>query len=177
MNADTTNAAAEPEKKLEALHLFATVYDHAVTELRWSERLRQYRAFSNIDFNHFAGVFDIETADTVYMLLLGLGNQTREQAEPERREIGEQPLPPPQSFNQSRAEYRLVGIDPQAPASTAGLKGLDALHRFYDANRERLAAAYATRIEQERRQKANPPAPKHTVINFWPKKSTNYPTP
>ena len=54
------------------------------------------------------------------------------------------------------------------------------MHRYYEANRVRLADDYAkreaNRIAQEQWLQEHPPLPKDTVINFWPKKSRNYPT-
>ena len=64
-------------KEFKTLFLSATVYDHDVTELRWWEEGQQYRVFSNIDFNLIAGVGEIETDTAVYMVLMGIGNETR----------------------------------------------------------------------------------------------------
>jgi hypothetical protein len=70
-----------PQKKQEVLFLSATVYDRQVTEVRSFAGQREIRIFSNIDFNLLAGVGGFETEDTVYTLLMGLGNETREEIE------------------------------------------------------------------------------------------------
>jgi hypothetical protein len=167
----TTAEVEEPQKKFEVLSLSATVYDHRVTELRWSHDQREYRAFSNIDFNYFCGVGEIETEDTVYMLIMGIGDQPRENAAN---------VPLPESFSPTRSEYRLSN-ETESAVPLEALAAMDALHRYFDSHRARLieehAKREAQRIAREEWLKAHPPVPKDTVINFWPKKSTLYPTP
>ena len=55
------------------------------------------------------------------------------------------------------------------------LKALTDLHRYYDANRDRLTREYAeaeaARIAQEQWNKEHPPIPKDTVTNFFPIRS------
>lgn len=166
------------------LFLSATVYDRRVTEVRWSAQGRDYRAFSNIDFNYLAGAGEIETADTVYMLVMGLGNGTSEEVAAFNQNAAAQgwplkTLPAPESFSQTRSEYRLTG-ETASTAVPEALAAMDALHSFFDANRtvllENYAKREAERITREQWLKGNPPVPKDTVINFWPKKSTLYPT-
>ena len=88
-------------------------------------------------------------------------------------------LPPAGSFSGKRSEYLLVNTEKETPPPEA-LAPLDALHTYYDANRELLAEGYARReaerIAQEQWLKEHPQVPKDTVINFWPKRSRNYPT-
>lgn len=49
--AERAAAEARAKKKFEVLMVFATVYDRRVSELRWTVGNREYRAWSNIDFN------------------------------------------------------------------------------------------------------------------------------
>ena len=190
--AESAAAEARAAKKSEVLMISATVYDRRVTEVHWHSGNREYRAWSNIDFNYLAGQGEIETADCVYFFIMGLGNQTRKSVaewnrfapEWERLAAAEgladqwetKAVPDLAKFPVGRSTYLLSG-DPPADDSLAAL---DALHRYYDANRIRLIADYtkheATRIAREQRLKEYPPRPQDTVINFWPEKSSNYPT-
>lgn len=176
-------------KRQATLFLSATVYDHQVTEIRWfdADPHRTFRAFSNIDFNHLAGLMELETADTVYWVFFGLGNETLEDVEAANRYATENGLPAAvrqiparETFSAARAEYRLAQepSDPAPPASI--LAALDDLHRHFDAHRAELAETYAAReaarLEHEARVRENPPVPQDTVIQLWPVRSTNYPT-
>jgi hypothetical protein len=117
---------------------------------------------------------------------MGLGNDTAESvtAANERAAAAgwnwHKALPPADRFSPTRAEYILSdGRDDPKPSSEA-LAPLDALHSYHDANRERLVTEYhqreAENAAREQWLKENPPVPKDTVINFWPKKSRNYST-
>ena len=65
------------DKTLQIVFLSATVYDHQFTALRWCGGVNpEFSAYVNLDFNCFAGVEQIETADTVYLIFLGLGDDT-----------------------------------------------------------------------------------------------------
>ena len=190
--AESAAAEARAAKKSEVLMLSATVYDRQVTELRWRSGNRDYHVWSNIDFNYLAGHGEIETEECVYFLIMGLGNETRESVaewnrfapEWERLAAAEglagqwatKAVPDLARFPAGRSAYLLSG-DPPADDSLAAL---DALHRYFDANRLRLIADYAqretARTAREQWLKEHPPTPQDTVINFWPKKSRNYPT-
>lgn len=184
--AERAAAEARAKKKFEVLMISATVYDCRVTELRWYFGQREYRAWSNIDFNYLAGQGEIETEDSIYWLIMGLGNDTAESvAAANERAAAEgwnwhKELPPADRFPPNRAEYILAGgsNDPKPPSEA--LAPLDALHSYYEANRERLADEYvkreAAQLAREKWLKEHPPIPKDTVIHFWPKKSRNYPT-
>ena len=144
----------------------------------------QWAAFSNIDFNLFGGSATIATADTVYSLLLAVGNQTsevNELVEPGVAEAGKplpvgKLIPSPDQFSPTRAQYLVVEDEAGAAPQARDLAALDALHVYFDANRQRLATEYASReaarIAQEQRPKAPPPKPKDTVVNFWPGNGT-----
>lgn len=167
------SALRREKKRAEVLFLSATVYDHEVTQLRWFGEAGECRAFSNIDFNLLSGVNQIETDDAVYTILMGLGNESRN-AMINRSQLFDgtvAKVPPLSQFNPTRAEY-FVMEDKSKPATAESLAGIDALHRYYDANRTQLAEDYKkreiARAEQEAWNKAHPPLPRDTVINFWP---------
>ena len=190
--AESAAAEARAAKKSAVLMLSATVYDRQVTELRWQAGGRQYRAWSNIDFSYFAGKGEIETTDCVYFLIMGLGHETRESVaewnrfapEWERLAAAEglvgqwatKAVPDLAKFPAGRSTYLLTG---EAPADDS-LAALDALHRYFDAHRLQLIANYGKREVQrtarEQWLKEHPSVPQDTIINFWPKKSRNYPT-
>lgn len=183
--AESAAAEARVAKKSAVLMLSATVYDRQVTELRWQVGQRGYRAWSNLDFNYLAGLGEIETGECVYYLIMGLGNETWEStAESERLAAADglaalvetKIVPDLAKFPAGRSTYLLSG---EAPADDS-LAALDALHRYFDTHRLRLIADYekraADRTARERWLEEHPPVPQDTVINFWPKKSRNYPT-
>jgi len=170
-------------KKYEAIFISATVYDRAVTQLQWYQEGRVMEAFSNIDFNYFSGVNEIETDDTIYWLIMGIGDQTRADVEATNRTVEEKGLaesllktiPPLSQFSAARSEYILaeeVGQPPAPETPTA----IDALHVYFDAHRQELIEGYwqreLQRIAQEKWLKEHPPVPKNTIINFWPSAGT-----
>jgi hypothetical protein len=65
LNALEESQAKYARKKREALFISATVFNNTVTELYWTHHGRQCHAFSNINFNYFAGLVEFETDDIV----------------------------------------------------------------------------------------------------------------
>lgn len=170
----------EPHKKFEILFLSATVYDHNVTEIRWYGGKREFRVFSNIDFNYLRGAGEFETEDTVYMLLMGIGNETTESIAEFNQYAAEhglpkrawkQQVPAVETFSQTRAEYMLIDDKTQPALAEDELAPLDALHTYYDANKQRLIEDSikldAANAERAQWLKEHPPIPKDTIINFW----------
>ena len=166
--AEAAAAEARAQKKLQTVIVSATVFDRRVTELRCYADNHEYHAWSNIDFNHLAGHSEIETEDAVYLLILSIANESSGAADAAHQMRKE--LPP----IGKRAGYLLSDREKQPPPPRA-LAPLDALHTYYGANRERLAKEYARRqaelIVHERWIKGHHPAPKDTVISFWPKRA------
>lgn len=183
------NEVLAPQKQSDVLFLSATVYDHSFTEIRWVSGERRWSAFSNIDFNLLAGAGGVETEDTVYSLFLGLGNATTGATESPEGGTPEDQTPAPEQkafpaldqLSPTLAQYLVVKDEPDVAPLAKDLAALDALHRYYDANKERLAGEYvkreAARIEREQWLKDHPPVAQDTIINFWPIRSTNYRTP
>ncbi len=168
-----------PPKKFEMLFLSTTVYDRSVTEIRWFSEKRESRVFSNIDFNYVAGLSWFETADTDYMLLMGIGNETAEDVEGFNQYAREQgwpkrfwkQVPPRNSFSLTRSEYAVVQDEQHTAPPETELAALDALHVYFDAHKERLIEEYhkreAANAAREQWLKDHPPIPKDTVINYW----------
>jgi len=170
--------AAKPDKPREVLFLSATVYDHKFSEIRWMDGGQQWSAFSNADFNLMEAMGTFETADTEYFLLLALTNRTTGAnrlfdpgaGDGETAGRGKQ-IPRLEKLSTTRAQYLIVEDEAGATPQAKDLAALDALHLYYDANRQRLAEDYARRdtmrIERERWLKEHPPVPEDTVINYW----------
>lgn len=81
-------------KESKMLFLSATVYDRQVTDLRWWENGQRYRVFSNIDFNHIAGMGEFETDSAVYWLLMGIGNESSQEIAEWNRQVEKEGWPP-----------------------------------------------------------------------------------
>ena len=161
----------ETQQRREAKHhavLFfsATVLDRRVTELRWSDDGKEYRAFSNIDFRYFSGMGEIETTDAIYTVMLALDSGTAETLAERTREFPQIAVLP-----KDRAAW--VPADGSGQTNTTGMTALDAIHPYYDAHREALIQAYgereAARAEAERQLREHPPVRKDTVITYWRK--------
>ena len=157
-------------KASEVLFLTATVFDHKVTEIHWMDGEHECAAFSNIDFNLLADSVAFETDEASYSLLVAVTNVSSTPAlkpAPTLRQI-----PSLQQFGLTKAQYILRQAQPLASPQEKSLAALDALHLYFDANRQRLAEKYAkreaARIEEEQRPKQQPSKPKDTVVNFWP---------
>lgn len=164
--------ARHPAKQHAVLFLFATVYDRKVTEVRWFGAQGECRIFSNIDFNLLAGTGGFETDETVYSLMLVLDNRTVAEAAAKRAaKAGGKQIPQPEEFSATRAEYIVAEDAARKPPAAEDLTVLNALHVYFDANRQRLAESYLLRekanAERQRELKARPPAPQDTVIHYW----------
>ncbi len=167
-------AQLPPPKKNVALFLSASVYDHQITRLSWSDENGRHVAFSNLDFNYFTGPGFFETADTSYFLLMGIGNETREGAAANNVQ-----LPALSQFSPTQSQY-IVVQDGSNPPTAESLKWIDDTHTYFDANKQRMIDSYnklvADNLARAQWLKDHPPVPQNTVINFWPVQSTNYPT-
>lgn len=163
---------AQELKDHQMISISATVYDRKITELRWFKDGKSFHAWSNIDFNYIAGMGSFETEDTIYSLVLGIGNET-DQSSGELKS-----LPALESFPPGPASYILIREDSKTAYTTQDLASMNVLHHYFEVNRDKLKAAYAVReqqrIEQEQWQKEHPPVPQDTIINFWPIKSSVY---
>lgn len=171
-----------PHKKYEILFLSATVYDRKVTEVRWFGRKGESKIFSNIDFNYLRGAGEFETEDTVYMLLMGIGDETSEQVEGFNQYAAEQgwpkkswkQIPKPETFSPARSEYMVME---DAVPLEEDLAAMDALHVYFDTNKQRLIDGYnkleVANAERAQWLKEHPPIPKDTIINFWQEEPKN----
>ena len=176
--------AGKAAKAYGILFLSATVHDHQFSEIRWVDGVHQWSAFSNMDFNLLEALGSIETADTEYTLLMAIGNESNQSAvagesserdgtgdQEEKASVNAKRFPLLEKLGTTRAQYLIVDDESGGPPSAKDLAVLDALHLYYDANRERLADEHAEReaanAERERRLKEHPPVKKDTVIHYW----------
>ena len=172
--------ARHPAKNHAVLFLSATVYDRKVTEIRWLGAQGECRIFSNIDFNLLSGMGGFETDETAYSLMLALDDQTAAEAAAKRaaKVFGKQ-IPQPEEFSATQAEYIVAEDAARKPPTAEDLTALNALHVYFDANKQRLAESYLLRekanVERQRELKEHPPAPRDTVIHYW--KNTPAPGP
>ena len=155
-------------KPHQTLFLSATVLDSRITELHWSEGGKKYRGFSNIDFRHFSGLTEIETADTICTLMLALENETAGMLATRTGEF-----PQLAQLPKDRAAWLLV----ESPADGIGSNAaaLDSIHSWFDANRGGIVRASerreAAKAERERQERERPPARKDRVISIWKRNS------
>lgn len=144
------------------LFLSCTVYDEAVTEIHWQHEGGDYAIWSGIDFNHLRGAAGFETERARFTLFLGIGDESSESAN-----VTIPGVP--------TGEYRIVSFPPGGISPEVVL-AMDELHAFYNQHQEQLRQAYelseAKRLEQEAWDRANPPVPKDTVINYFPIRSS-----
>ena len=168
----TPASPSQPIRHVQLLSVSATVYNRAVTEIRWSGSRGEYVAFSNIDFNHFIGCPGFAIGDLEYSLVLGIGNETSAPLTEGSRDAR---FPELQSFSAIRSEYFVLENDAHPSPTEDELQALDALHVYYDENKPRLTSEYLQRevanAERARVTKAQPAAPRDITVNFWRKPS------
>jgi hypothetical protein len=167
-------SGSSEDKQFQALFLSATVYDHQFTALRWCDGTAPgLQAYVNLDFGYFSTVGTFETAGTIYELIFASGNETASSLV----QTG-QPLPDFSAVPAGVSGYQIVAGAPDAyPEAIATLKALCA---YYDAHRAQMIVTYnrqqAANAAQQQWLQNHPPVTPDTVVNFWPIKSSVYPT-
>ncbi len=161
----------------------ATVYDRAVTCLRWQYDGQTYVAWSNVDFNYLRGVTQLEHGDTLYHIFMGIGNErTPERAFRESTmamsRATRSPVPLLPAFTPGRAEYVLFLDEGSGNPDPQAFTAMDALHAYYEQNARRLQTehqrAEALKAARKRYDEAHPKPKKDAVIHFWPEKNSAY---
>lgn len=157
-------------KAFRSVFLGATTYDGQYSDIRWSNGNQWLRAISNIDFKYFTGFDEIETADTIYELIVMNGENSSSgipASSPLVNWLNQARI----SLSQASASY--IVVDGNATADPGALADLDAIHTYFNSNKDRLIQEYNQRlVEDEQRwlqQQAKPKGPKPPVIiNYWP---------
>jgi hypothetical protein len=151
----------------------ATVYDDKLTVLQWFYGGESMVAVSNLNFDYVAGLYGFVEGDTFYQIIAFLDNESSADADPQMAawlKEARQALPP------LVPGYIIVS----GTASADVLQGLDALDVYFGANKSALVQAYNRQQAQFAAEalqlKLHPPVRPNTVINYWPIKSSVYPT-
>lgn len=171
------------------LSLSCTVYETGVTEVRWSHEGAEYRVLSSVDFNQVRSVTDFEADGRRYSAFLGIGNAMSASTLARLQASGAKfpasmlrpaPALPADVLSDiaKNGGSRYVVISAPTKPDAAAYEGIDALHRYFDAHKAELIAAWqqseAERIAHEQWLKDHPPVPQDTVIQFWPKSGSRY---
>jgi hypothetical protein len=156
-----------------ALTFWATVYDGKFTVLRWSIGDQSMVAVSNIDFDYLGTLGGFAEGNTFYEIIAFLDNESSQDADPQDAAWLRQAQ---NSLQPAIPGYVIVS----GTASPDELQGLDAAHLYFGANRIPLIQAYTLRqaefAAEQLHLKLYPPVRPATVINYWPIKSSVYPT-
>ena len=139
-----------------------TVHNETATHIRWEYKGIPYRAWSNVNFHHFAGLQSFVSADgsTRYVLMMGIGNMIPSNAHLNATDN----IPPLPS---DKPGFVLVQGDPNNADAMADIQ---ALHDKYMRDGAELKKAWEQRTLAARERaawlKANPPAPQNITIFY-----------
>ena len=182
--AEIEQILASSNKEQGTLMLSATVYDRKLTRLQWQHEGQQYIAWSNIDFNYLRGLNEIETKKTNYLFFLGIGNESTERLKERNRlakEMGvdgyvEESIPELPDLKENKSDYVIVTPGRSEKRQKDALIPVDALHKYYTENEERLKVQHqrneALNDARKRYKDKNPEEPEDIFINFWPVRSS-----
>jgi hypothetical protein len=127
-----------------------------------------------LDFNYLSGLGVLETADTSYMLFIGLGNDTRAAAAAKNIQV-----PALSQFDSTHSQYVIVQ-DGSKPPTAESSKGVADILAYFDANKQQMIDGYNQRVADQAAQAqwllAHPPVPQNTIINIWPIPGAKQPT-
>ena len=173
----------EKYHRTELVFVSATVYDHSRTFLRILPNGQvegEVTAWSNIDFNHFAGVGSYratspEGETMEFGLLMGLGNVDTANMEKLAAKGGsayeKTQIPRLPDIASGPAFVIVSGEDSKSEA----LDILSQIHELYTTEGSRMETAYLRRVAEEKKLRqfyeAHPPKPKDLVLNYWRGKS------
>lgn len=156
------------------LTVFATVYDGRYTIAQWFNGDQNLVVASNVNFDYVTDLYGFAEGDTFYGLVAFVGDESSSDADPTTAAW----------LAQARAALPAGGTPGYLVLSGTEcadvVQSLDALHSYYGANKDVLVQQYLQRKAAYAAQllelKLHPPARPNTVINYWPIKSSVYPT-
>ena len=161
-------AAAEYKANPPRMVTFScTVYDLTATRVRWMHEGTEYVAWSNIDWNDFAGLgsFIAGEKQTRHMVMLGLGNVDNDSVLPNGTTRADGTVIP--ELPTDGPGFVLVKGD---PTDVEAMRDITTMHALYRAEGTRLHESRLKREQSQREQeawrKANPQPPRDTVIQF-----------
>ena len=187
-----TAAELEEMQRLESKRyayafLSCTVYDNQCTEVEWYEDGQWVSFLTTINFHYLSQLSDFETPDSFYSIFMGLGDCSREEFEGLSEALlagnafgfHSRPWPFGLLWRQAQTGKSAWQITTARPVSSEVTQAIDDLHRYFDANRDRLIREYneseAARLAREQWLKENPPLPKDSVVEFFPIHSRHAP--
>jgi len=147
----------------------ATVIDGKTTMLEWNSHDEQQKiiSFSNMNWELLGGFKKLEDDNRSYTSMIFTRNITR--AEFDELNISFPDHLPP--IEQGGARYTTVTDGEISPVAA---DFLEAIHKLYDQDRERIKEAHTER-EQKREERElelleNPPKPQDVTLQFWKRK-------
>ncbi len=163
------------------MQLSATVYDRRLSEIQWRKGALEFTLLSNVDFNYLSMIGWLESGQTHWSTFFFVNNidSEREQryarmAEAKGAIYISRRVPDGSMLDSEKADY-VIYAEPGVKVPSELIEEMDALHQHYAANEQALKTSWQNRQELTKAhrawQKANPPVPKDTVINFWPVRS------
>jgi len=145
-----------------SLFLSASVVDNRATLLRWWDGGKEYQAWSNVNFKHLTGFSSFSKGARHFATFMGVGDVSSASL----REGSIFRIP--SDLPTGAANFIMVR---GAANESEGYGAIVALHELYASDGERLREAYVLRMKREKdadaKRRANPPAPKDIVLNFW----------
>jgi len=154
------------------LFFSATIYDNQLTVLQYFDGNRGMVAVSNINFNYLA-IDGFVEADTFYEIIMARDDESSADADPVTAAWLAQARG---ALTAGAPGYVVVS----GTASADTIQALDAIHTYYGASGSILVQEYRQWQQQNAARllqlKLHPPVRPNTVINYWPIKSSVYPT-
>lgn len=158
---------AGSNRKSTNLTLFVTVFNGELTEIRVAPNEEDVTVLSNIAFTHLPGIESVQTEDA-YFSFFSFVNRVESDSE------GAPNRPDAVILSTAAPDY-IAYTESGAAVSPDVTEAIDVLHRHYLEHEPELEAKAerADTLQAARRShaKENPPAPRETVINFFPIRS------
>jgi len=147
--------------------LSGMIYDHKTTLLWWRYGDVEYQAWSNVDFNLFRGISQVEMDGTTYHLFMMFSDQS---TAPRRLRSGRVITPKQPEIPLLPEEPGFVVIQGD-PSDEGALRVVSELHDYYQFKRDQLVAAYEQQLRYQAAaqawEKAHPPQPENVTIRVW----------
>jgi len=158
----------------------ATFFSGMGSELRIWTPEGEVVALSSIDFDFFRNLWDLERDGVYYSVFFcALEYSPEEFAEAKAVDPAwgaQLEVFPKEEGGISRF---VVVSAPKGEAAENAIRAMEDLHAHFDENRNQLRAAYEesekARLAQEEWDKAHPPVPQNTIVNFFPIRSSRCP--
>lgn len=146
-------------KRGEVFWFSATVRSTELTEVEWWAYGRTWRAWSSVDFRHFAQISEVETETAVFTLLGAIADGRGEEAT----------FPSEVRPDARRSEFVVDCTAAEMEKFPHAFEAIEALHGYFAANRGALLEATAKREAETAKRIAAPPAPPAApaTVRYW----------